>query len=96
MVSINKKMVVDTLNSTANNLKNGATKLNVYALKSTEKVISGAFVSAEKWQGVTNNAIKTSLKFTATQQDVFFDNLETAKSQVLKGFQKSKTVFSKN
>jgi len=96
MATKKAKKATTTLKKTVKTVMNAPVKINDFALKSTENVLSEVFIAAGKWQVVTTKALKGSLKFTATKQDMIFDTLETAKSQVLKGFEKSKTLFSKN
>jgi len=96
MRTINAQTVVHKVSETFETVKESSVKMNEFALKSTENVLSNAFVTADKWQVVTGKAVKNGLKFTATQQDMFFDALETAKGQVVKGFNRTKGLFSKN
>ena len=94
MATKNKKTV--TINKTVKTVKEVAIKANAFALKSTEGVVLETLKVAEQWQGVTHKALKGGLKVTAKQQDLFFDTLETAKGQLVKGFKRSKVLFSKN
>ena len=96
MATKNKKTVLNTLNKTLKNLNTTSVKFNDYALNSTENIFSELINTTEKWQVITNNALKGSLKFTAIQQDMIFDTLESTKGQMLKSFKKSKALFSKN
>ncbi len=96
MATNNKKTVTATINKTVKTVKSTATKVNAYALKSTDNVVSEAIKTAGQWQGVTSKAVKGGLKVAATQQDMMFDALESAKGQILKGFNRSKVLFSKN
>ena len=96
MTTKNKKIVSKSIFKTVDTVKNTATMVNAFALKSTEKVVSEAITTAEQWQGVTAKAVKGGLKVAATQQDIMFDTLETAKGQILKGFNRTKVLFSKN
>jgi hypothetical protein len=93
---VTKKVVTDRLNKTVKTVKEVATKANAFALKSTEGVVLETLKVAEQWQGVTHKAVKGGLKVAAKQQDLLFDALETAKGQLLKGFKRSKVLFSKN
>lgn len=52
--------------------------------------------AATKWQNVTSKAVKGGLKVADAQQNMVFDTLETAKSHLLKGFKRSKALFSMN
>ncbi|HHC80374.1 MAG TPA: hypothetical protein ENK46_10870 [Flavobacteriia bacterium] len=93
MATKNKKTATKKVSKT---IKDVAIKANEIALKSTEGVVLETLKVAEQWQGVTHKAIKGGLKVAAKQQDLFFDTLETAKGQLLKGFKRSKVLFSKN
>jgi hypothetical protein len=96
MTTKNKKTVTAIINKTVKTVKSTATKANAFALKSTDNVVSEAIKTAGQWQGVTSKAVKGGLKVAATQQDMMFDTLESAKGQILKGFNRSKVLFSKN
>jgi len=94
MATKNKKTI--TINKTVKKVKSTATKVNAFALKSTDNAVSEAIKTAGQWQGVTSKAVKGGLKVAATQQDMMFDALDTAKGQIIKGFKRSKVLFSKN
>ena len=96
MKTIDVKFVAEKLNKTVETVKESTLKLNDTALKTTEKTVLNAFDKAGEWQKVSNKAIKKGLEFTATQQDMIFDSLESVKSQILKGFKRTKLLFSKN
>lgn len=96
MATKNKKTVKDSLYKTIDSAKDTATKVNEFALKSTEEVVTGVLKTAGQWQGVTTKAVKGGLKVVATQQNIMFDALEAAKGQIIKGFKRSKVLFSKN
>ena len=91
----NKKTVTTVFNKTIETVKTTATKANDFALKSTEKVVVETLNVAGQWQGVTAKAVKGSLKLAATQQDIMFDTLEAAKGHAVKGFKRSKALFTK-
>ena len=96
MATKSKKTAKATFNKTVKTVKEVATKTNNFALKSTEEVVTEMIVVATKWQNVTSKAVKGGLKVADTQQNMVFDTLETAKGHLLKGFKRSKALFSKN
>jgi len=96
MATKNKKTVLTTIDKTFKTVNKSSIKINDFALKSTENLLSELIHTTGKWQVISNNALKDGLKFTAIQQDMIFDTLESTKGQVLKGFKKSKALFSKN
>jgi hypothetical protein len=78
------------------NIKEQTLKLNSFALKSTEKVILKSIDTAENLQEITSRKLKSTFKFTAKQQDNFFNNLEKGKGMIWKKLNKSLDFFSKN
>jgi hypothetical protein len=78
------------------NIKENTLKLNSFALKSTEKVVSKTIDSAEDLQNITSKTIKNGLAFSAKQQDNFFNNLEKGKGMIWKKLNKTLDFFSKN
>lgn len=95
MATKNNKTVTTVFNKTVETVKTTATKANDFALKSTEKVVVETLNVAGQWQGVTAKAVKGGLKLAATQQDIMFDTLEAAKGHAIKGFKRSKALFTK-
>ena len=95
MATKNKKTVNKVFNKAIETVKSTATKANDFALKSTEKTVTGTLNVAGQWQGLTSKALKGSLKLAATQQDIMFDTLEAAKGHAIKGFKRSKALFTK-
>lgn len=95
MTTKNNKTVTNVFNKTVETVKTTATKANDFALKSTEKVVVETLNVAGQWQGVTAKAVKGGLKLAATQQDIMFDTLEAAKGHAIKGFKRSKALFTK-
>ena len=61
---------------------------NTVAISTTEKVIMKQFSMVEKFQHITNKTIKKGLSFSAKQQDVVFDTLESSKEKMIKRFKK--------
>tara|TARA_R110000765_G_scaffold396185_1_gene489977 strand:- start:49 stop:306 length:258 start_codon:yes stop_codon:yes gene_type:complete len=78
------------------NIKEQTLKLNSFALKSTEKVILKSIDTAENLQEITSKKLRSTFKFTAKQQDNFFNNLEKGKGMIWKKLNKSLDFFSKN
>jgi len=95
MATKNKKTITKAFNKTVETVKNTATKANAFALKSTENVVIETLNVAGQWQGVTAKAVKGSLKLADTQQDILFNTLEAAKGHAIKGFKRSKALFTK-
>ncbi len=95
MATKSKKIATKVINKTVETVKTTATKANDFALKSTEKVVIETLNVAGQWQGVTAKAVKGGLKLAATQQDIMFDTLEAAKGHAIKGFKRSKALFTK-
>jgi hypothetical protein len=61
---------------------------NTVALSTAEKVIMKQFSLVDKFQHITNNTIKKGLGFSAKQQDIVFDVLESSKEKMIKRFKK--------
>ncbi len=78
------------------NIKQQTLKLNSFALKSAEKVILKSIDTAENLQEITSKKLRSTFKFTAKQQDNFFNNLEKGKGMIWKKLNKSLDFFSKN
>ena len=62
-------------------LKKQAIILNQEMLKASNELIDGAVVTSEKWQTLTEKAVKLGLKMFAKQQDLALTTLEIAKGQ---------------
>ena len=71
-------------------------KLNKFALESTEKIVLKTISTTEDLQKKTSNVLKSTLIFSAKQQDKFFNNAEKAKNKIWKNINKSLNFFSKN
>jgi hypothetical protein len=69
---------------TFKNIKSSIQGVNKFVLDSTEEIIDNTIEGISKWQGVGEKAIKGGLKIAAKQQDIVFDSLEMAKSQIKK------------
>ena len=72
-------------------LKKQAIILNQEMLKASNELIDGAVVTSEKWQTLTEKAVKMGLKMFAKQQDLALTTLEIAKGQ----FEASAKKFNK-
>jgi len=77
------------------NIKEQVLKLNNFALKSTEKTILKSIDRAENLQEITSKKLRSTFKYTAKQQDNFFNNLEKGKGMIWKKLNKSLDFFSK-
>ena len=86
-----KKVVSKSIIETT---KEVAKKANELALKTTEEVVLESLTFVEQWQDVTAKAIKGGFKLVANQQDIFFDTLDTFKSQYVKGKKRAKKLFA--
>jgi hypothetical protein len=92
-VKSNFNTAIDTTKKAFNTTKSTAKKVNGFALKTTEEVVSESLTIAGQWQGVTTKAIKGSFKLVANQQDIFFDTLDTFKVQFLQGRKRFHKLF---
>ncbi|RMB60525.1 hypothetical protein EAX61_06805 [Dokdonia sinensis] len=61
-----------------------ATKVNDFALKTTERAFTKSFEMSEKCVGVTGKIVKKGLQVSAAQQEMTFDILESIKKKVIK------------
>lgn len=86
MKTINMKSA--TKYFTLENVADIVSLTNTVALSTTEKVIMKQFAMVEKFQRFTNKTIKKGLGFSAKQQDVVFDVLESSKEKMIKRFKK--------
>lgn len=77
-------------------IKENTLKLNRFALKATENVVSKTIDTTEDLQKFTSKAMKHSLKFSAKQQDKFFNHLENRKGMIWTNLNKTLDFFSKN
>lgn len=65
-----------------NGLKKAVVNTNNYALEMSEELIKGIETNGEKWQNVTEKAIKSGLKLADRQEKIVFSALEAMKGQV--------------
>ena len=84
-----QKVIQNTTITTS--LKKQAIILNEEMLKASSELIDGAVATSEKWQTLTEKAVKMGLKMFAKQQDLALTTLEIAKGQ----FDASAKKFSK-
>ncbi|QNM85814.1 hypothetical protein H9W90_01455 [Polaribacter pectinis] len=78
------------------NIKDNTLKLNDFALESTEKAVLKTINTTEDLQKFTAKKLKSTLSFTAKQQENFFNKAENVKSLVWKKINKTVDFFSKN
>ncbi|MEM9820952.1 MAG: hypothetical protein AAF985_07760 [Bacteroidota bacterium] len=80
----NVKEAIGKMNQTItlDNIKETAKTVNNYTLKTADELVDGAIQNGEKWQSITNKAVKGGLKLAAKQQDIMFSTLETVKDQL--------------
>ena len=93
---LNKAVSVKNIKRTTENIKQASVDLNQYTLTTAEELVDGALITGEKWQNVTNKAIKGSLKLAAKQQTMVFDTLDAVKGQFSNNVGRMKKFFSKN
>lgn len=86
--------VTEKLNNAIETAKSSVKKANDYALNTTEEVVLETITIAEKWQKVTDKALKGGVKLMENQQNLIFDTLETVKTQLIDGKKKLKKVFA--
>lgn len=89
--AINNFDLTDRLNA----VKKAAVKANEYALETTEELIDSVAVNGEKWQNVTEKAIKNGLKLAERQQTIMFTTLEAVKTQLDGSATRLKKLFRK-
>jgi hypothetical protein len=67
---------------------------NKFVFDTAEEVVDMGIKRTTEWQGVAEKAIQGGLKVSAKQQDLVFDVLESAKTQIING-KKRMTKLSK-
>lgn len=77
-------------------VKESTLKVNDFALKNTEKIIFKTIEKVEDLQGLTAKKLKSSLDYSAKQQENVFNSLESAKGMVWVKLNKAFDFFSKN
>jgi gas vesicle protein len=78
---------------TLENIRKTIKKVNQYTLKTAEELTEGVIENSEKWQSVTEKAVKGGLKLTAKQQVILFDTLETLKGQFSENTNRFRKIF---
>lgn len=78
------KEAIENVNLTErlSTIKKAAANTNAYALETAEELVDGLAVNGEKWQAITEKAVKNSLKLAAKQQEIVFTTLEAVKVQL--------------
>ncbi|WP_439131874.1 hypothetical protein [Polaribacter sp.] len=71
-----------------------ATKVNDYALNTTEEVVTDTIEIANQWQKVTEKALKGGVQLLENQQNIMFDALETYKNHFVKGRKRFREIFA--
>ena len=84
---------IDTTKMVFNNAKNATKKVNGFALKTTEEVVSESLTIIGQWQGIATKAINGGFKLVANQQDIIFDTLDTFKTQFTQGRKRFHKLF---
>jgi len=84
--------VKETVNM--DNIKTATKTINDYTIKTADELVDTAMESGQKWQGITNKAVKGGLKLAAKQQDIMFDTLETIKGQLTDSAVKLKKILN--
>jgi glutamate-1-semialdehyde aminotransferase len=82
------------LNDRLKNVKKFAANTNAFALETAEELVDSITVTGEKWQNLTEKAMKNGLKLAAKQQDIMFNTLEAMKGQVGGGAKRFKKLFN--
>ena len=87
-------VVKKKFNAAIDTTKGSAKKVNEFALKTTEEVVTETITIAEQWQKVSVKAIKEGFKLASTQQDIVFDALDSLKTQFKYGKKKVVKLFA--
>ena len=90
MATKSKKTETTIIYTTAKKVLGLATKVNDFALSTTEKAALKSIDLTEKGLGFSNTVVKRGLKVSAKQQDVIFNTLDTVKGKVVKFIPKFK------
>ena len=80
---------------TFENALDSVTLVNRLALNATEKGFVKGFSLIEKGQGFTSKTLSKGFQFSAKQQDVVFNTLETSKEKASQTFKKATSFFNK-
>ena len=87
-------IVKKRFNAAIDTTKGSVKKVNEFALKTTEEVVTETMTIAEQWQKVSVKAIKEGFKLASTQQDIVFDALDSLKTQFKYGKKKVVKLFA--
>ena len=87
-------IVKKRFNAAIDTTKGSVKKVNEFALKTTEEVVTETMTIAEQWQKVSVKAIKEGFKLASTQQDIVFDALDSLKTQFKYGKKKVTKLFA--
>ena len=90
MATKTKKANTTIIDSTAKRVLEIVTKVNDFALSTTETVALKSIELTEKGLGLSNKVVKKGLKVSAKQQDVVFNTLDTVKVKAVKFIPKFK------
>ncbi len=92
------KEAMENINVTnrINSLKKTAMNANQFALETSEELIDSLAANGEKWQNVTEKAIKKGLKLAERQQNIMFSTLEAVKVQLGGSGVRFKKLFGRN
>lgn len=74
-------------------VKEAAKNANEFALETADELIEGVLSNGEKWQKITNKAVKGGLHLAEKQQDLVLYTLETVKGQALSSVGRLKKLF---
>ncbi len=91
-----KKTINIETTKTFGKVKETASEVNQFMLKTSEELVDIAVKRGSEWQNVADKAVKGGLKLASNQQDILFNTLEIVKGQVIDTRKRVKTLFSKN
>jgi hypothetical protein len=74
--------------------KTSATKINNFALNTTEEIVTESITITSQWQEVADKALKGGVRLLDNQQNLIFDTLETYKKHFLNGKKRFSKVFA--
>ncbi|TAG20952.1 MAG: hypothetical protein EAZ32_07675 [Cytophagia bacterium] len=92
-----QKAIADlNLSERIENAKKAAKNANEVALETADVLVEGAIANGEKWQKITNKAVKGGLQLAEKQQEIVFSTLETVKGQAINSASRLKKLFTNN
>lgn len=89
-----KTTVVNKFTTLVKATKENATKVNDFALKTTENSVTELIQVASQWQATSEKAVKGGLKVLENQQNLFFNTLENYKSQLVNSKKRIQKIFA--